>query len=81
MAQEPTEKEISTTLEKLTVTYDLKNNGESTETSSLIKPKILYDIDRIKLQVQRRYQKNTSMIVLLFVSVSLTFSGIIAILI
>ena len=81
MSQEPTEKEISTTLEKLTVTYDLKNNGESTETSSLIKPKILYDIDRIKLQVQRRYQKNTSMIVLLFVSVSLTFSGIITILI
>ena len=81
MSQEPTEKEISTTLEKLTVTYDLKNNGESTETSSLIKPKILYDIDRIKLQVQRRNQKNTSMIVLLFVSVSLTFSGIITILI
>ena len=81
MAQEPTEKEISTTLEKLTVTYDLKNNGESTETSSLIKPKILYAIDRIKLQVQGRYQKNTSMIVLLFVSVSLTFSGIITILI
>ena len=81
MSQEPTEKEISTTLEKLTVTYDLRNNGESTETSSLIKPKILYDIDRIKLQVQRRNQKNTSMIVLLFVSVSLTFSGIITILI
>ena len=81
MSQEPTEKEISTTLEKLTVTYDLKNNGESTETSSLIKPKILYAIDRIKLQVQGRYQKNTSMIVLLFVSVSLTFSGIITILI
>ena len=81
MSQEPTEKEISTTLEKLTVTYDLKSNGESTETSSLIKPKILYAIDRIKLQVQGRYQKNTSMIVLLFVSVSLTFSGIITILI
>ena len=50
-----TEKEISTALEKLTVTYDLKSNGESTETSSLIKPKILDAIDRIKLQVQAQY--------------------------
>ena len=49
MSQEPTEKEISTALEKLTITIDLqKKTGQSTETSSLFKPKVLCVIDRIK---------------------------------
>ena len=48
MSQEPTEKEISTALEKLTITNDLEKNGENTETSSLFKTEILCAIDRIK---------------------------------
>ena len=47
MSQEPTEKEISTAHEKLTITNDLEKNGENTETCSLFKPKILCTIDRI----------------------------------
>ena len=35
MSQEPTEKEISTALEKLTITNDLEENGKTTEISSL----------------------------------------------
>ena len=42
------EKEISTALEKLTITNDLEKNGKTTEISSLFKPKILCAIDRIK---------------------------------
>ena len=52
MSQEPTEKEISTALEKLTITNDLEKNGENTETS-LFKPKILRAIDRIKERKKR----------------------------
>ena len=52
MSQEPTEKEISTALEKLTITNDLEKNGENTETS-LFKPKILRAIDRIKEKKKR----------------------------
>ena len=48
MCQKPKEKEISTTLEKLTITNDLEGNGKTTEISSLFKPKILCAIDRIK---------------------------------
>ena len=48
MSQEPTEKEISTALEKLTITNDLEKNRENTETFSSFKPKILCAIDRIK---------------------------------
>ena len=48
MPQEPTEKEISTALEKLTITNDFQKNGENTETSFLFKPKILCAIDQIK---------------------------------
>ena len=54
MSQEPTEKEISTALEKLTITIDLqKKTGQSTETSSLFKPKVLCVIDRIKEKKKR----------------------------
>ena len=35
MSQEPTETEIGTALEKLTITNDLEKNRENTETSSL----------------------------------------------
>ena len=47
MSQEPTEKEISTALEKLTITNDLEKNRENTETFSSFNPKILCAIDRI----------------------------------
>ena len=47
MSQEPTEKEISTALEKLTITNDLEINLENTETS-LFNSKILRAIDQIK---------------------------------
>ena len=47
MSQEPTEKEISTALEKLTIT------NENTETFSSFKPKILCTIDRIKEKKKR----------------------------
>ena len=40
MSQEPTEKEISTALEKLTISNDLDKNEENTEISTLLKPKI-----------------------------------------
>ena len=53
MSQEPTEKEISTALEKLTITNDLERNGENTEISTLFKPKSLYAIDRIKEKKKR----------------------------
>ena len=53
MSQEPMEKEISTALEKLTITNDLEKNGENTETSSSFKPKILCAIDRIKEKKRR----------------------------
>ena len=54
MSQKPTEKEISTALEKLTITIDLqKKTGQSTETSSLFKPKVLCVIDRIKEKKKR----------------------------
>ena len=53
MSQEPTEKEISTALEKLSITNDLKKNGENIEISSLFKPKILCAIDRIKDKKKR----------------------------
>ena len=42
------QKEISTALEKLTISNNLEKNGENTETSSLFKPKILCAIHRIK---------------------------------
>ena len=45
MSKEPMEKEISTALEKLTITNDLE---KTTEISFLFKPKILYAIDRIR---------------------------------
>ena len=48
MSQEPMEKEISTALEKLTITNDLEKNRENNETFSSFKPKILCVIDRIK---------------------------------
>ena len=48
MSQDPTEKEISTALEKLVITNDLKKIGENTKTSFLFKPKILRTIDWIK---------------------------------
>ena len=47
MSQVPKEQEISTALEKLMITNVLEKNGENTDTS-LFKPKILCDIDRIK---------------------------------
>ena len=50
MSQEPTEKEISTALEKLTITNDLE---KTTEISSFFKPKILCAIDRIKEKKKR----------------------------
>ena len=53
MAQEPTEKEISSALEKLTITNHLEKNGENTEISTLFKPKILCAIDRIKEKKKR----------------------------
>ena len=53
MYQEPTEEEISTALEKLTITNDLEKNGENTKASSLFKPKILCAIDRIKGKKKR----------------------------
>ena len=53
MSQEPTEKEISTALEKLTITNDLEKNGEHTETASLFKPKILCATDPIKEKKKR----------------------------
>ena len=53
MSQEPMEKEISTALEKLTITNDLEENRKTTEMSSLFKPKILYAIDQIKEKKKR----------------------------
>ena len=53
MSQESTEKEISTPLEKLMIPNDLEKNGENTETSSLVKPKILSAIDQIKEKKKR----------------------------
>ena len=53
MSQEPTEKEISTALKKLTITNDLEKNRENTETLSSFKPKILRAIDRIKKKKKR----------------------------
>ena len=53
MSQESTEKEISTPLEKLMIPNDLEKNGENTETSSLVKPKILSVIDQIKEKKKR----------------------------
>ena len=50
MSQEPTEKEISTALEKLTITNDLE---KTTEISSLFKPNILCAVDRIKEKKKR----------------------------
>ena len=58
MSQEPTEKEISTALEKLTITNDLEKNGEHTETASLFKPKILCAIDPIKEKKKRPDTEN-----------------------
>ena len=48
MSLESKKKEISTALEKLTITNDLKKNRANTEKSSIFKPKILCVIDRIK---------------------------------
>ena len=48
MSQEPTEKEISTAFEKLTIANDLEKSGGNTETSSLFKSKILCANDGIK---------------------------------
>ena len=48
MSLEPTEKKISTALEKLTITNNLEENGKATEITSLFKPKILCAIDRTK---------------------------------
>ena len=53
MSQEPTGKEISTALEKLTITNDLEKNGKTNETSSLFKTKILCAIHRIKEKKKR----------------------------
>ena len=53
MSQEPTEKEISTALEKLTTTSDLEKNREENEIFSSFKPKILCAIDRIKEKKKR----------------------------
>ena len=47
------EKKISTALEKLMITNDLKKNGENTEISTLFKPKILSAIDWIKEKKKR----------------------------
>ena len=53
MSQEPTGKEISTALEKLTITNDLEKNGKTNEISSFFQPKILRAIDRIKEKKKR----------------------------
>ena len=53
MSQEPTEKEISTELEKLTITNDLEKNGRTAEIPSLFRPKILCAIDQIKEKMKR----------------------------
>ena len=53
MSLGPAEKEISTALEKLTITNDLEKNGKTTEISSLFKPKILCAIDWIKEKKKR----------------------------
>ena len=54
MSQEPTGKEISTALEKLTITNDLEKNGKTNEiSSSFFQPKILRAIDRIKEKKKR----------------------------
>ena len=50
MSEEPTEKEISTALKKLTITNDLE---KTTEISSLFKSKILCVIDQIKEKKKR----------------------------
>ena len=52
-SQEPKEKEISTALEKLTITNDLEKNRENTETFSSFKTKILCATDRIKEKKKR----------------------------
>ena len=51
MSQEPTEKEISNTKEKLTITNYLEKNGKNTETR-LFRPKILCVIDGIKEKIK-----------------------------
>lgn len=53
LSQHPVEKKISTALEKLAITNDLKKNGKTTKISSLFKPKILCVIDRIKEKEKR----------------------------
>ena len=53
MSQEPTEKEITTALGKLTITNDLEKIEENTKTSSSFKPKRLCGIDRIKEKKER----------------------------
>ena len=50
MSKEPTEKEFSTTLKKLTITNDLE---KTTEISTLFKPNILCAVDRIKEKKKR----------------------------
>ena len=53
MSQEPTGREISTALEKLTINNDLEKNRENTETFSSFKPKILCAIDLMKEKKKR----------------------------
>ena len=53
VSQEPTGREISTALEKLTITNDLEKNRENTKTFSSFKPKILCAIDLMKEKKKR----------------------------
>ena len=53
MFREPTEKQLSTALEKLRITKDLRKSGENTATSSLFKSKILCAIHLIKEKKKR----------------------------
>ena len=62
MSQEPTEKEISTAFEKLTIANDLEKSGGNTETSSLFKSKILCANDGIKEKKRNTLLSTPSMI-------------------
>ena len=53
MSQDPTEKEISTALEKFSITNHLEKNGKTTKISSLSKPKVSCAIDRINEKKKR----------------------------
>ena len=53
MSQDPTEKELSTALEKFSITNHLEKNGKTTKISSLSKPKVSCAIDRINEKKKR----------------------------